>query len=147
MNLNEEIRNKNPFKVPDGYFETLTERTMKAISTTTEKDEKREDERPVRKISLRPFLALAAAILAVAVISTVIVRLVTRSDSSILSGGDNEIYAELYSEELDMYMIENEWSLKETELSPEGDTGLPADEIIDYLLMENIDISAIYELL
>ena len=33
MKPDEEIKKSNPFKVPDGYFESLTERTMSAIKT------------------------------------------------------------------------------------------------------------------
>jgi len=31
MKINDEIKKSNPFKVPEGYFDTLTERTMSAI--------------------------------------------------------------------------------------------------------------------
>jgi hypothetical protein len=31
MKLNEEIKKENPFRVPDGYFDSLADRTMDAI--------------------------------------------------------------------------------------------------------------------
>lgn len=146
MKLNEEIRNKNPFKVPEGYFDTLTERAMSAVKSGPKEEEKTEA-RTVRKISLRPFLSLAAAMLAVAVISTVMVRLVGGSNKTLLAGTDSEIYAGLYAEEIDMYMIENEWSLNEALQHPVEDSGLSSEAIIDYLILENVDINEIYELL
>lgn len=146
MKINEEIKEKNPFKVPEGYFETLTERTMSAVMVSREEDSKHE-ERPVRRIGLRPFLALAAAIVGVAVLTTVMVRLINDDSNSFLGGSAGEVYAELFTEEIDTYMIENEWSLTEPEEYQGEVTGLPAESIIEFLVMENIDVNEIYELL
>lgn len=146
MKINEEIKEKNPFKVPDGYFETLTERTMAAVMASREED-KKDVERPARRIGLRPFLALAAAIVGVAVLSTVMVRLIADEGNSFLQGSEGEVYAELFSQEIDTYMIENEWSLTEPGDFQGDVTDLPAEAIIDFLVMENIDVNEIYELL
>ncbi|MCU0379246.1 MAG: hypothetical protein MUC78_13410 [Bacteroidales bacterium] len=146
MKINEEIKDKNPFKVPEGYFETLTERTMSAVLASREKDSDHEV-RAGRTIRLRPFLALAAAIVGVAILSTVMVRLINNNAKSFLTGSESEFYAELLTEEIDTYMIEDEWSLTDS-TEYQGDvTGVPAEAIIDFLVKENIDINDIYELL
>ena len=146
LNHFEEIKEKNPFKVPEGYFETLTERTMSAVMASRE-EEKNHEERPVRLIKLRPLLALAAAITGFAVISTIMVRLINDNGNSLLNGSESEVYAQVLTEEIDTYMIENEWSLTETEEYQANGTDLPAEAIIDFLVMENIDVNEIYELL
>ena len=48
---------------------------------------------------------------------------------------------------MDTYMIENEWSATTPEEYQGEMTNLPAEAIIDYLIMENIDLNDIYELL
>jgi len=164
MKINEEIKNPNPFKVPDGYFDTLTDRTMSAIRRSREEEEAareamlsaeaaKEEEagtgkgKPVRRISFRPYLALAAAILGFALLATVMVRLVTGDRASDGYEAGNGLYADLASEELDTYFIEHE--LLQTE--PGEITGteqtISSDVIIDYLMNEDIDLNDIYELL
>ncbi len=148
MKLNDEIKKGNPFKVPEGYFDTLTERTMSAIRKSgDEEDAVTETDRPVRRISLKPYLALAAAILGFAVISTVMVRVMTGDRAAAENETGNSLYADLAAEELDTYMIEYE--LNQTE--PVDITGngqaVSSDVIIDYLMTEDIDLNDIYELL
>jgi hypothetical protein len=146
MKLNEEIKKNNPFKVPDGYFESLTEKTMSAIKAS-EGDEEKREEKPVRRLNLRPYLALAAAIVGFAVITTVMIRLVTDGKGQIKQGESSEFYTDLAVESIDTYLIENELSLTETyDLNASSDT-IPSEAIIDYLTMENIDLNDIYELL
>lgn len=146
MKLDEDIKEKNPFKVPEGYFETLTERTMASVMASR-KEEKRDVERTVRTVRLRPFLALAAAIVGFAVLSAVMVRLVSDNGNSFLRGSESEFYAELFTEEIDTYLIENEWSMTAPEEYQDDMTDLSSEAIIDFLVMENIDVNEIYELL
>ncbi len=166
MKINDEIKKSNPFKVPEGYFDTLTERTMSAIRQSRgeedsalgtrlsgEADAAKEDaartERgtPVRRISFRPFLALAAAILAFALLASVMVRLVTGDRASTRYEAGNGLYADLAAEELDTYFIEHE--LLQTVPGEITGTEQPisTDVIIDYLMTEDIDLNDIYELL
>ncbi len=166
MKLNEEIKKSNPFKVPDGYFETLTDRTMSAIRQSHEEGEAVREamlsaeaeaakeeaagtttDKPVRRISLRPYLAFAAAILGFALLATVMVRLVTGDRASAGYEAGSGLYADLATEELDTYFIEHE--LLQTE--PDDITGteqtISSEVIIDYLMTEDIDLNDIYELL
>ncbi len=148
MNLNEEIKKGNPFKVPEGYFDTLTERTMSAIRKSgDEEDAVTETERPVRRISLKPYLALAAAILGFAVISTVMVRVMTGDRAGAENETGSSLYADLAAEELDTYMIEYELSQTEPVETTGNGQVISSDVIIDYLMTEDIDLNDIYELL
>jgi len=148
MKLNDEIKKGNPFKVPEGYFDTLTERTMSAIrSSRDEEDAVTETERPVRRISLKPYLALAAAILGFAVISTVMVRVVMADRAAAENETGNALYADLAAEELDTYMIEYELGQTETVDITGNGQAVSSDVIIDYLMTEDIDLNDIYELL
>jgi len=149
MQLNDEIKKNNPFKVPEGYFDTLTERTMSAIRESGEEaDAVTEKEKPVRRqIRLVPFFSLAAVIIGFAVIATVMVRVVTADRAATEHEAGNGLYAELAAEELDTYMIEYElMEAEEAEITETGQ-GISSEIIIDYLMTEDIDINDIYELL
>lgn len=166
MKLNDEIKNPNPFKVPDGYFDTLTDRTMSAIRQSREEEEATREAtlsieaeasqeqaggtgagKPVRRISLRPYLAFAAAILGFALLATVMVRLVTGDRASSGYEAGNGLYADLAAEELDTYFIEHELLRTEPGDMTGTEQSISSDVIIDYLMMEDIDLNDIYELL
>ena len=140
----DEIKIENPFKVPDGYFESLTDRTMSAIKENSE-SERVPEENIKRKIRLMPFLAMAAAITGFAVIAAGMVRLVSKNKDNLFRGSDNEIYVEIITQDIDTYIIENEWGLYEEVINGEED--LETEAIIYYLLLENIALTDIYETL
>jgi len=145
MKTDEEIKKSNPFKVPDGYFESLTERTMSAIKPD-QKKETHELKTP-RRLGLRSFLAMAAAVAVFAVLTAVTVRLITGGRDNQQQGEGNGLYADLAVEEIDTYMIESEWNDTEMPGITEGEKAISTDAIIDYLMTENIDLNDIYELL
>jgi hypothetical protein len=149
MKLNDKIKNSNPYKVPDGYFDSLTERTMSAIRENQEQGEPVvNDGKPDRRIVLRPFFALAAAIIGVAILATVMIRLVSTSRLSERYETGNSLFADLATEELDTYMLEYELGQAEPpEMSQPQDGEISSEAIIDYLMMEDIDLNDIYELL
>ena len=149
MKLNDEIKKSNPFKVPDGYFDTLTDRMMAAVKESgEEKQEVDRRDKSSRRITLRPFLALAAAILGFAILATAMVRLVNSGRLSDLNKEGTGLYADLAAEELDTYLIEYELTRAGADemVLQEGED-ISSETIIDYLLMEDIDINDIYELL
>jgi hypothetical protein len=148
MQLNDEIKKNNPFKVPEGYFDTLTERTMSAIRTSGEEaDAVKEKEKPARRVRMMPFLALAAAIIGFALVTTVVVRVVSGDRGAPGYETGNGLYADLAAEELDTYLIERELiETEEVEMTGTGQT-IPSEIIIDYLMTEDIDLNDIYELL
>ncbi len=145
MNTDEEIKKSNPFKVPDGYFESLTERTMSAIK----QDQKKEAHEQVspRRLGLKFYLALAAAVAVFALLTTVTVRLVTGGRDNRQQSEDKGLYADLAVEEIDTYMIESEWNDTDVPGLREVEKAISTDAIIDYLMTENIDLIDIYELL
>ena len=154
MKLNNEIKNKNPFRVPEDYFETLTEKTMSAIHESDREDiSVAGEEITVKKISLRPYLALAAAIAGFALVTTIMVRLVRNDRPAAFQSEEYSLFADLAAEEIDIYMLENELrKAEETEESAWIDEEtlekeISTEDIIDYLTMEDIDINDIYELL
>lgn len=145
MKPGEEIKKTNPFKVPDGYFESLTERTMSAIKTDQEKET--HESKTVRRLTVRSLLAMAAAVAAFALVTTVTVRLITGGSDKQQQAEDNGIYADLAVEDIDTYMIESEWKEKELPDTREAERAISTDAIIDYLMTETIDLNDIYELL
>ncbi len=80
------------------------------------------------------------------------VRLVTRDSGGFPREAQDGIYADLITGEIDTYIIENEWAVSEeiTESDAEvqgSETEIQSEAIIDYLLLENVDLTDIYELL
>jgi hypothetical protein len=149
MKLNDKIKNSNPYKVPEGYFDRLTERTMSAIRENRDQGEPlATDTKPDRRITLRPFFALAAAILGVAILATVMIRLVSTSRLSERYDTGYSLFADLATEELDTYMLEYELNQSDPlEMGQSQDGDISSEAIIDYLVMEDIDLNDIYELL
>ena len=145
MKPGEEIKKNNPFKVPEGYFESLTERTMSAIKSDQEKETNKS--KPVRRLDVRSLLAMAAAVAAFALVTTLTVRLVTGGREKFQQAEDNGFYADIAVDEIDTYMIESEWNETELPDTREAKEAISTDAIIDYLMTETIDLNDIYELL
>ena len=147
----DEIKKENPFRVPDGYFESLTERTMSAVKDIPVADNS-QAEKQDGKVRVMPFLALAAAIIGFAILAAGMVRLVTRDSGGYLQEAQDEIYADLVTGEIDTYIIENEWvaseEITENDTDVQGsETDVQSETIIDYLLLDNVELTDIYELL
>ena len=169
MKLNDDKAKKNPFRVPEAYFDSLADRTMAAIreeeagrqeggqvtAPPAGRPSVQQENRPRdagqgnrgRVVHLRPFLALAAAILGFAILAAAMVRLVSPDRPGRTNDSTTSLYAELAAEEIDMYMLENELSMEES-VSPElTEETVPSEAIIEYLMNEDIDLNEIYELL
>jgi hypothetical protein len=173
MKLNDDKAKKNPFRVPEDYFDTLADRTMAAIREE-EAAGQEGGQPPVsqagqpsglqvsgpgdagqgkrgRVVSLRPFLALAAAILGFTILAAAMVRLISSDRQGKADESGTSLYAELAAEEIDMYILENELGMTEamTEaVTPElSEEAVPSEAIIEYLMTEDIDLNEIYELL
>ena len=133
-----DIPGKNPFKVPDNYFEEVS---RKIISATTGADQE------VRKISIynrfRTRLLIAASVAGFILISYSAVKLLTHEKvnsevAEVLHG----VSTESYINDLDISSIEEDAS--SLVLQEEG-PDVSKKDLIDYLLRENIEISDIYE--
>jgi hypothetical protein len=133
-----EIPDKNPFKVPDNYFEEFN---RKIISVTTGNDQL------IGKTGLydrlKPYFLIAASVAGFILLSYTAVKLLTPAgtdsgESAVLS---NE-YSDYYLNNFDITTLEeNAASL----VIPEDGADLNKTDIIDYLLLENIEFSDIYE--
>jgi hypothetical protein len=172
MKLNEKIKKENPFRVPDGYFDSLADRTMDAIrkdevghgiaeaqgegllpgaaqmkSLTTDQPGAASTPAKSRIISMKPFFSLAAAILGFALLAAVTVRLVTADRNTEGYEPGASLYADLVFEELDAYMLENELFVTEQVTGAMPEEEISSEAIIEYLMTEDIDLNDIYELL
>jgi len=132
------IPDKNPFKVPENYFEEVNRKIISATTGYTSE---------VRKtglyVRLRPFFAIAASVAGFVLLTYITVQLSApdRTNSQ-LSEELSEENSELYMNDIDIISLEeNATSLV---LAKEG-TDINKTDIIDYLLLENIEINDIYE--
>lgn len=134
-----ELKKENPFRVPDNYFDNLPEK----IRVNIHAREKAVSKPVIRIVDyLKPHLALAAAILGFALIGYTGFRyFINKNSNSQISNQEIAEYMDFYSNDVDNTLIME--LLKEQEQQHvETDDDL-SEEIIDYLLNENIDIYTI----
>jgi len=133
-----DIPGKSPFKVPENYFEEVN---RKILSETS--DKKQVISRGGLLIRLRPFLAIAASVAGFIIISFIAVNLLTTKNQNLnISEIISEGSIELYINDIDLYSLEENAALSAT---TELESGVSKEEIIDYLISENIDINDIFE--
>ena len=138
MKNSDKIPEGNPFKVPENYFEELNGRI---ISSTV--DNQSGMKKPGLYMKLRLFLAIAASVAVLAILSYTGIKLFSpRNESVSLSGIPVEEYSEIILNEIDLLTLEENAAL--TEIPYLGPI-IDKKDIIDYLLLENIDINEIQE--
>ena len=135
-NLNE-IPGRNPFKVPDNYFEEVN---RKIISATSGK----EIEVEKQKIPVRSgySFAIAASFALMVLLGYSAIRYLTTEKNQISEINFDEFTDDQYLNELDIYSIEEK--LSSIEFSEEIPV-LNQTDLIDYLLLEDINIDEINE--
>jgi hypothetical protein len=132
------IPEKSPFKIPENYFEEVN---RKILSETSNK--KQEIKKDSLVIKLRPYLAIAASIAGFLIISYTTVKLLTAKTKNLnISEIVSEGSPELFINDIDLYSLEENALFS---VSTEGGSGVSNEEIIDYLISENIDINDIFE--
>jgi len=138
MKKPEKISKKNPFSVPEGYFEEVNK---KIISATIENGHG--DSRSVIPVRLRPYLLAAASIAGFIILSFTAIRLFT-PHRLILQQSEviPDEYFLPYMNDLDIYYLEENAA---TLVIPAEMPDVSKAEIIEYLVLENIEISDIYE--
>ena len=135
-----EIPRENPFKVPENYFEEANRRIIASTAGIANKVVKTGLYR-----RLRPYLLAAASVALLAVLSYTAAKIFipgTRKPG--IPELSVEEFSSSYIDDIDIRTLEN--STDPAAISDE----IPAiskPEIIDYLLLENIDLNDIYELL
>lgn len=125
---------KNPFRVPDNYFEQVNRKILASTSQS-------EDKQVSFPGKYLPYMPVAAAIAGFIIIGFIALKLLDPADSPALSEimGDE---VELYLNDIDLNSLEKDAGFTEFFVAkPE----VESEEIIDYLLNENIQISEIYE--
>jgi hypothetical protein len=133
-----DIPEKNPFKVPDNYFEEVNRKIISATAGI---------EQDTKRISLynrfRPYILIAASVTGLILITYSAITMVNNSRNNVKLSESyyDEDYQE-YLNEIDIVDLEeNTASLIQLEEGP----SFSKSEIIDYLLLENIEIEDIYE--
>ena len=133
-----DIPDKGPFEVPENYFEEVN---RKILSETS--DKKQVIRRESIVIKLRPYLAIAASIAGFVIITYTAVNLLTEKTRNLnISEIVSEGSPELFINDIDLYSLEENASFS---VSTEGGSGVSREEIIDYLISENIDRNDIFE--
>lgn len=135
-----DIPGKNPFKVPENYF---SEVNRKIISLTSEAVP--EPAKARLSSVLRPYLAIAASIAILLIISfTALNIFITGKGNNKVPQITREEFSETYLNEIDILTLEDQaWIPAEPWIIPD----LNNSEIINYLILENIDINELYEYL
>jgi hypothetical protein len=133
-----ETSGKNPFKVPENYFDEVNRKIILAASLHHSE---------AKTVSLyskvKPYLAIAAFLSGFILLSYTALQWFRSGDS------DNRVpqismqeFSELYLNEIDIITLEDNSAA--VILSDEAHD-IRSTDIIDYLLLENIDINEIYE--
>lgn len=131
-------KESNPFKVPEDYFSGLNDRI---IANCNEAEVSK-----ARKgiISIKPFLTLAAVISGAAVLTFAILNTIPSSGeqksstTEILSNVDEYSYYDI-----DLFMIES--ALTDASQKEAAESDISDDEIIEYLLSGQVELSLLYE--
>lgn len=138
MKKQDKITDKNPFKIPKGYFDDANRRIIEAtIGANNSRIETGFFSR------LRPYILAAASVAFFIFLSLTAVRLMAphriyQLESDLII----EDYLSPYINDLDIYSLEeNAASL----FLPEEVPDVSKTDIIEYLVLENIEISEIYD--
>lgn len=135
-----DIKDKNPFNVPDHYFEEVNRKILSATSGSPAIVRKKGF---IRR--LRPALAIAASAAVLIALSYTAVKVFSH-------GNQGRLTAEVTTEEFEAADL-NDIDILTLEENTDPSAFINTEpvasktEIIDYLLLENIDIDEIYELL
>jgi len=138
MNQNNKIPSGNPFKVPENYFEEINRKILSGTAGGHNASSGKN-----LSVRIRPYMAVAATV-AVLLVSSVAGLMLFRSDRNIqvLSGINMKVTQEILLDEIDLITLEE--NAASYGLFEEG-PGVENKVIIDYLILDNIDINAIYE--
>ena len=143
-NLNK-LGKKHGFEVPKGYFDSFDDRLMARIAEEEEKD--LNTEKQTKTISLtkkptsvfKPLLMMAASMLLLLAIGNMFYgKFFNQTKNIALSAEDIELYMMAYPDEFEEDFLIEGLQLANNERSNNLQDEY-SDEIIDYLLEENID--------
>lgn len=147
MKKSDDISKKNPFKVPDNYFEEVNRKIISATAGVDETARKTSGDDSVRKISLyhrfRTSILIAASIAGFIIISYSALRLLAPGSSgSQVSEVLFNMNQDSLINDIDISSLEEDAS---TLLLSDDGPDVSKNDIIDYLMLENIELNDIYE--
>jgi hypothetical protein len=138
MEKSDKIPGGNPFKVPDNYFEEVK---RKIVKSTSEKSV--EIRKPDVFIKRSLWLRIAASVAIMCVLAfTGMFYFSQQERKAILSASSSEEFSPVLLEEIDITSLEGNITLEGV---PPMGYQVEANDIIDYLLSDNIDITEIEE--
>lgn len=134
--LQQESLKKYPFGVPEGYFEGFSERLQQRIM------EEESSRVPVRRIgTVTRWMAMAAAVLAAALITTFIVRFASSNRETDGYYPDMAILEELQVFDDDRYL----YDLIEEEAPELNEEEAFVSQAIEYLATNDVEMDLIFE--
>ncbi len=138
MKGKKDIQKNNPFKVPDNYFEDINRKIISETSEYYPEIKKKSSIRP-----LRSYLAIAAAFTGIVLISYTAVRLLKDNWTN---AGLPELTLNDISEtdlnDIDLLTLEENASF----INPgQDEIDVNSSDIIDFLLLDDVDLYDIYE--
>ena len=132
------IPDKNPFKVPEKYFEEVNRKIISATSGNNREIKKRGFYN-----RFRPYILAAASVTGFIILGYSALKLSSPDTlNSLLSDVKNNELNELYINDIDILSLEENAALQ---VLPEEGADVNKSDIINYLLLENIEINEIYE--
>lgn len=133
-----EISNKNPFKVPENYFDEVN---RKIISSAASYSSERKEKSLYRM--LRPYLAVAASVAVLMVLSYTAIHILSGAkDKSVFPEITLNEFSDNYLNDIDILTLEESAGSIEPDVAG---TDINSKDIIDYLILENTNINDIYE--
>lgn len=143
MKPEEEIKNKNPFRVPDGYFETLSGRIIDTVHASEEMI-KHDTVKKTLFRRLRPYIALAAILTGFAIITLSVIKLTSVHNFPFLTAENSaSIMDDVINEEIDVYLIENEIV---TPSNNQAANSVAEYDLNENIILENLEVTDIYNL-
>jgi len=134
-----DIQEKNPFKVPENYFEEVNRKIISATAGTETVNPKTGLYR-----RLKPYLAVAASIAAFIILSYTISKISHQGIRNLeIPDISMQEFSESYLHEIDLRTLEEKI---ESPVPYEEVPDVSNAQIIEYLLLVNIDENEIYEL-
>lgn len=134
--LQQETLRRNPFKVPEGYFESFSDQLHERIK------QEESSKVPVRRIGTTTrWMALAAAMLAAALITTSIIRLSSPRDTEGLLP-DLAVLEQMQLLEDDRFLYE---ILTEEESVELDENEAFVSQAIEYLAINDVEMDLIFE--
>jgi hypothetical protein len=138
MNKLNDIPDKNPFKVPENYFEDVNRKIISATSGQIGE---------IRKVSIynrfRTSILIAASFAGFVLIGYTALKLLSPDKKDIqVTEVLHDISPDSYINDIDILSLEEDASYL---VLTEEVSGADKKDIIDYLVLDNIEINEIYE--